>query len=143
MSRESFAKDERSRSMVSSIVFVISAVSIAFSLHATNERSKRGASAMRWAMGIATVVCGLGVAACRDQAAPSAPPRGAATPDAALGDAPSRSAVTAVGSAASPPFVPERIWAEGAAMGTHVGFAAFTTPQLGPQKIREAFDGAL
>jgi len=35
------------------------------------------------------------------------------------------------------------VWSEGKAMGTHIGFAAFTTPELDGPKVRAAFDKAL
>ncbi len=41
------------------------------------------------------------------------------------------------------PFVPERVHGSGAAMGTHVAFAAYTTPTVDAAKTREAFDAAL
>jgi thiamine biosynthesis lipoprotein len=40
-------------------------------------------------------------------------------------------------------FSPERVHGEGTAMGTHVSFAAFTTPSVDPTKTRAAFDAAL
>jgi thiamine biosynthesis lipoprotein len=44
---------------------------------------------------------------------------------------------------AAGPFVTERVQAEGAAMGTHLAFAAFTTPTIGAKQIRESFDAAI
>jgi thiamine biosynthesis lipoprotein len=41
------------------------------------------------------------------------------------------------------PFAPARVTREDKAMGTHVAFAAFTTPSIGEAAIRAAFDGAL
>ncbi len=40
-------------------------------------------------------------------------------------------------------FVPQRVWGEGGAMGTHVGFAGFTTPRVDEAAVRRAFDDAL
>jgi thiamine biosynthesis lipoprotein len=40
-------------------------------------------------------------------------------------------------------FVPERIRGEGAAMGTHVAFAAYTTPSVDGAATHAAFDAAL
>jgi thiamine biosynthesis lipoprotein len=39
-------------------------------------------------------------------------------------------------------FVPERVTGEGHAMGTHLGFAAFTTPKLDADRIRALFRAA-
>lgn len=41
------------------------------------------------------------------------------------------------------PFVPERVWSEGAAMGTHVGVAAYTTRTTNAAGVRRAFELAL
>jgi FAD:protein FMN transferase len=43
----------------------------------------------------------------------------------------------------APGFVPERIWGDGKAMGTHINFACYTTPQVTSAKAREAFAAAL
>src|SRR5690349_15360995 len=40
-------------------------------------------------------------------------------------------------------FTPERVTADGKAMGTHVVFAAYTTPDVDATKTRAAFDAAL
>lgn len=40
-------------------------------------------------------------------------------------------------------FVPERVHGQGTAMGTHVAFAAYTTPKADTRKTRAAFDAAL
>ena len=45
--------------------------------------------------------------------------------------------------AAPPPFVPERVAAEGSAMGTHLSFTAFTTPTAGAPEVHAAFDAAI
>lgn len=44
---------------------------------------------------------------------------------------------------AESPFVPQRVWAEGSAMGTHVGVAAYTTRAVDAAGVRRAFDQAL
>jgi FAD:protein FMN transferase len=44
---------------------------------------------------------------------------------------------------APPPFLSERIWGNGKAMGTHVSFAAYTTPAVDAERARKAFDAAL
>jgi thiamine biosynthesis lipoprotein len=41
------------------------------------------------------------------------------------------------------PFVPERTWNEGSAMGTHVGVAAYTTPKVDKAGVTRAFEQAL
>jgi thiamine biosynthesis lipoprotein len=41
------------------------------------------------------------------------------------------------------PFVPERVHGEGKAMGTHVTFAAYTTPELRARAVRASFEAAL
>ncbi len=40
-------------------------------------------------------------------------------------------------------FVPERIWGEGSAMGTHLAFAAYTTKEVDAKHVRLAFDAAI
>jgi thiamine biosynthesis lipoprotein len=39
-------------------------------------------------------------------------------------------------------FVPVRITGEGKAMGTHLAYAAFTTPTVGPERVRALFEEA-
>jgi thiamine biosynthesis lipoprotein len=70
--------------------------------------------------------------------APAPAPSGAAaTPTA---EAP---AVAATSAAPPPaPFVPEKVTGEGHAMGTHLAFAAFTTPEVDADKVRAAFKAA-
>lgn len=81
--------------------------------------------------------------ACRDQPAPTAPPWGTSAP-AASARANASAEATPVGAAARTPiFAPERVWAEGAAMGTHIAFAAYTTPGVDAKRANEAFDAAL
>ncbi|HEY8078026.1 MAG TPA: FAD:protein FMN transferase [Labilithrix sp.] len=74
-------------------------------------------------------------AACRDQPAPAPPP---------LPSAPETAAVTSPPPPPpAPPFVPERVWGEGAAMGTHLAFAAYTNEKVDAAKTRAAFDAAI
>jgi FAD:protein FMN transferase len=40
-------------------------------------------------------------------------------------------------------FVSERVWGNGTAMGTHVAFAAYTTPAVDAAAARKSFDAAL
>lgn len=88
-------------------------------------------------------------AACRDQAGPSGPVRGTDGPVApelpgpppvvvAPDASPAPSAAPAAGA-----FVTERVQSEGAAMGTHLAFAAYTTPTASAKQAREAFDAAI
>jgi thiamine biosynthesis lipoprotein len=59
--------------------------------------------------------------------------------EAATLESPYRSAAPA---AAPPPFVAERVTAEARAMGTHLAYAAFTTPEVDAAHARSAFDAA-
>jgi thiamine biosynthesis lipoprotein len=77
-----------------------------------------------FALGLAVVAA----AACRDR--PPAP----AGPASAL-------ASTSAGLAESA-FAPEKVTAEGHAMGTHLAWAAFTTPELDAPHVRGLFDAA-
>jgi thiamine biosynthesis lipoprotein len=51
-------------------------------------------------------------------------------------------AVSAAAASAATPFVAEKITGEGHAMGTHLAYAAFTTPTLDEAKVRALFDAA-
>jgi FAD:protein FMN transferase len=84
----------------------------------------------------------LGPAACRDQAGPSGPTRSTEAPVAPElpGPPPSAPLRDAAPAAA---FVPERVQGEGAAMGTHLAFAAYTTPGVDAKRARETFDAAV
>jgi len=94
------------------------------------------------------LVLGISTAACRDQPAAGVPPlpSAPATPVAPAED-PARavlaSAVDPLPEAGSRLFVPERVHGQGAAMGTHIAFAAYTTPAVDARKARAAFDAAL
>jgi thiamine biosynthesis lipoprotein len=70
-------------------------------------------------------------AGCRDSANP-APAPSAATSDPAASALPSPSST----------FAPERVTGEASAMGTHLAYAAFTTPTLDGKRIHAAFDAA-
>jgi len=69
------------------------------------------------------------LASCRDGSDRPAPP---AVPD--LPTAPK---------AVEAPFTPERVWGEGAAMGTHLAFAAYTTRTVDAARTKKAFDDAI
>lgn len=84
-------------------------------------------------LGWATLVGWL--AACHEPTAVAPPP---------LPSAPEPPQVTAEADAAPPPpFAPEKVAAEGRAMGTHLTFAAFTTPRVDAAKTRAAFAAAI
>ncbi len=82
------------------------------------------------------------VAGCHDGDVPQ--PASSATPAPRASAPPSVDAsLAAVGAEVPLPFVPEKISAEGRAMGTHIAFAAFTTEKLNKAQITQAFDDAL
>jgi thiamine biosynthesis lipoprotein len=63
-------------------------------------------------------------------------------PDAAREE--QRESPRALGDAgAATPFAPERVLGEGAAMGTHLSFAAYTTPGVDAAKVHATFDAAV
>ena len=76
---------------------------------------------------------------CRDQAAPAPPP----FPAEAQPTAPRTAAVVVADAGPPAAFTPERVWGEGGAMGTHIGFAAYTTPSIDAKTVKAAFDAAL
>ncbi|MDB4941205.1 MAG: thiamine biosynthesis lipoprotein ApbE [Labilithrix sp.] len=90
-------------------------------------------------MVLPAAVLGLGTGACRDVAG-SSPPRASEGPRAPELPAPPAAKAEAPDAAA---FVPERITGEGAAMGTHLQFAAFTTPAIDAARVRAAFEKAI
>jgi FAD:protein FMN transferase len=94
-----------------------------------------------WLLGI----LGLVATACRDQPAVGVPPLPSAPP--APSDDPAKallaSAAEPLPAADARPFIPERVHGQGTAMGTHIAFAAYTTPAADARKARAAFDAAL
>jgi thiamine biosynthesis lipoprotein len=86
-----------------------------------------------------------GLAACNEPAtsAPVVPPMPTAPP---MPEDPAKSVLK---SAAEPApdagakFWPDRVSADGTAMGTHVQFVAFTTPKVGAPQARAAFEAAI
>jgi thiamine biosynthesis lipoprotein len=95
-----------------------------------------------------TVICAVAaVAACRDEtpapAAAAAPTHGEPAIDGG-GGTPATSATAAAPAVAPPaaPSAPEKVTGEGHAMGTHLAFAAFTTPGLDAGHVRALFDSA-
>ncbi len=83
------------------------------------------------AVRLVALALALLVNGCRDRSAPQPDPSASAAP------APSPSA------SAPAAFTPERVTGEGKAMGTHLSFAAYTTPALDAAKVRAAFDAAI
>lgn len=93
------------------------------------------------ALSLATTVSAV---ACREKAAPSGPsapplpdPPGARAPSPGSVDLPPTTTREAA------PFTPERVQGEGSAMGTHLAFAAYTTPTVDAAKARAAFEAAI
>jgi FAD:protein FMN transferase len=106
-----------------------------------------GALALLFAVPCA-VTC---IGACKDPPPATVPPLGATAPSAdpahdilSSADSPmpggSRANPSAL--APKPAFVPERVQGEAAAMGTHIAYAAFTTPAVDAAKTKAAFDAA-
>jgi len=87
----------------------------------------------------------LMMAGCPEQPTSSPPPLPAPPASAPAGSAKAEVAPVAEASApaASPAFTPERVHGEGKAMGTHLAFAAYTTPAVDAGKTRAAFDAAI
>lgn len=78
----------------------------------------------------------LALESCRDQPVAGVPPIPSAPPKA-------EERLAAAPEAAAPPaFVPERVHGQGTAMGTHLAFAAYTTPTVDAAKVRITFDAA-
>jgi thiamine biosynthesis lipoprotein len=101
---------------------------------------------------LAPVVLALACAACRDQPGldrptpppmPESPP--AMTATTAPATPPSAAAASSANapSTAAPAFAPERVWGEGAAMGTHLAFAAYTNPAVPAARVRKAYEDAI
>jgi thiamine biosynthesis lipoprotein len=93
-----------------------------------------------WILGAAALLLG----ACRDQPAPMPPPWPAQPePTSPFSAAAVEAPPPASSAAPAPPFAAERVWGEGAAMGTHLAFAAYTTPTVDAAHTRAAFDAAI
>ncbi|MBX3201207.1 MAG: FAD:protein FMN transferase [Labilithrix sp.] len=94
-----------------------------------------------WILGVVVLVA----TACRDQPVAGVPPLPSAPP------LPSDDPAQAVLASAEEPlpdagaraFVAERVHGQGTAMGTHVAFAAYTTPSVDARKTRASFDAAI
>ena len=92
----------------------------------------------------------LALASCKDPPPATVPPLGAATPSSdpakdllASADTPMPDGGTAKPSAVPPlTFTPERVAGEATAMGTHIAYAAYTTPTVDARKTRAAFEAA-
>ncbi len=91
-----------------------------------------------WIHGAAALA--LAIAGCRDQPAAGVPPMPSAP---AIPELPVAPAAPAATTAPSRPFSPERVHGEGMAMGTHLAFAAYTTPSCDAARTRAAFDAAI
>lgn len=93
----------------------------------------------------AAVLFGAAIAGCPEAPTAAPPPPLPAPPPPASGVHAELLADDAGAREASAPkaFVPERVHGDGKAMGTHVAFAAYTTPSTDATKARAAFDAAL
>ena len=93
------------------------------------------------------LVVSVMTAACRDQPAAGVPPLPSVPPTPPPSEDPAKaelaSAQDPLPEAGARPFVPERVHGQGAAMGTHVAFAAYTTEKVDARKTRAAFDAAI
>jgi FAD:protein FMN transferase len=90
---------------------------------------------------LASVCVFLLLAACEESNAPppvSVPPQALASAVLAPASAP-RAELAPPATA----FVPQRVWAEGKAMGTHLQFAAYTEPGKDEKTVRAAFAAAI
>jgi thiamine biosynthesis lipoprotein len=93
----------------------------------------------------------LAIGACHDRTSairPAPPPPASST--SASGSAASIDATAAAASASATAsvmgasaFVPVKVTAQGKAMGTHLAFAAYTTPKADEDKLRRTFDAAI
>jgi thiamine biosynthesis lipoprotein len=81
--------------------------------------------------------------ACRDAPAAGVPPLPSAPPPEEPAKEVLESATEPVPTPSARSFVPERVHGSGAAMGTHVQFAAYTTPTVDAAKTKAAFEAAL
>ncbi|HEX7665083.1 MAG TPA: FAD:protein FMN transferase, partial [Polyangiaceae bacterium] len=78
-------------------------------------------------------------AACQETSQPSGAPQAHAPVVEASANANADAASTTVDAG---PFVPEKVTAEGQAMGTHLNYAAYTTPTLDAATIKASFEKA-
>lgn len=90
----------------------------------------------------------ISVAACQSptpSTLPAPAPSGSAPrePATTTSATPSLDAGVDAAQSAAASFVPERIWSQSSAMGTHVGVAAYTTPTRDAAAVRAAFEAAL
>lgn len=112
--------------------------------HLVNRKS----SALRLALAASLT---LAATACRDQPVASGPsgpvpPELPGPPATTAASNPSLAPVLgtrALLDGGSPSFSVERVQTEAGAMGTHLAFAAFTTPTVDASKVRAAFDAAI
>jgi len=81
----------------------------------------------------------LSVAGCTSSPPPAPPPPATAEADARATISESDSSATSAAAA----FAAERVWGEGTAMGTHLGFAAYTNPNVDAAKAKELFQKAI
>jgi len=89
------------------------------------------------------LVASTGAAACRDgRDAHPADPHALVTTDSSSAGSDAGAIPIALPGAA-PAFAPEKVVGEGHAMGTHLAFAAFTTPEIDGAHARAAFDAAI
>ena len=94
---------------------------------------------------LGALACGVSWG-CRDQPGPSGAARAGEGPRAPeLPTAPPQPRVVTAPpvDASATKIVPERVQGEGAAMGTHLAFAAYTTEAVGANKVRAAFEDAI
>lgn len=88
----------------------------------------------------------LALVACRDQAPAPVPPmpESPAPAPARAKEDPASAVLKSANTPVAPAiFVPERVHGEGAAMGTHLAFAAYTTPEVDQARAKKAFADAV
>ena len=83
--------------------------------------------------------------ACQDRApeSPTAEPPPFVAPPSTGAPASATQPTATVAASPPAPFVPEKVWAEGKAMGTHLAFAAYTSPTIDAPKARAAWADAV
>jgi thiamine biosynthesis lipoprotein len=120
----------------------------------TAMSARRKPPAVRWRSpragrrsAVLSAACSLALVAattaCRDQPAAGVPPLPSVPPPDDPAKAVLESASEPLPAPSARPFVPERVHGSGAAMGTHVQFAAYTTPTVDAAKTKAAFETAL